>query len=41
MHVEQSRVRPIGFEQSPAFYEGVGLTRYRDVNGVRDPVSFT
>ena len=32
MHVEQSRIllRPIHFEQSAAFYEGIGLTRYRE-----------
>jgi predicted enzyme related to lactoylglutathione lyase len=32
MHVEQSRIllRPTHFEQSAAFYEGIGLTRYRE-----------
>ena len=32
MHVEQSRIllRPTDFEQSTAFYEGIGLTRYRE-----------
>lgn len=32
MHVEQSRIllRPTNFEQSAAFYEGIGLTRYRE-----------
>jgi predicted enzyme related to lactoylglutathione lyase len=32
MHVEQSRIllRPTDFEQSTAFYEVIGLTRYRE-----------
>jgi hypothetical protein len=32
MHVEQSRILlwPTHFEQSAAFYEGIGLTRYRE-----------